>query len=115
MYPSKCNWASFLVYPIYNLSCEQSNDDLMFITSLRIVWNSTNTSDFNICIPYIQVRDVTKRELQYGPALVIETVPMNGGYVMGFTLATPMELDRVANTYCNLKMKSVHGAKCIEI
>jgi len=40
---------------VFNLSCEQANEGLMFITNLRVVWNSSNTTDFNISIPYIQV------------------------------------------------------------
>lgn len=40
---------------VNNLSCDQSNQGIMFITSIRVVWNSTTISDFNISMPYIQV------------------------------------------------------------
>lgn len=40
--------------------------------------------NFNVSIPYIQIKTIRIRDSKFGPALVIDTSSRSGSYVLGF-------------------------------
>jgi Bardet-Biedl syndrome 5 protein len=50
------------------------------------VWHATLAENFNVSIPWIQVRAIEIRPSKFGPAVVLETVKRAGGYVLGFQI-----------------------------
>lgn len=71
-------------HSIYNLSSEQGNGGYFIFTNIRIVWFSNNEENFNISIPYIQIKSIKKRDSKFGMAIVIETSGYSGSYILGF-------------------------------
>ena len=55
-----------------------------FITNVRIVWFANMSENFNVSLPWIQVKGIRVRDSKYGVALVLETSESSGGYVLGF-------------------------------
>ena len=53
------------------------------------VWHASLAENFNVSIPWIQLQNVRTRESRFGVALVVETVPKSGGYILGFKLDPP--------------------------
>jgi len=60
---------------IWNLSAEQGNVGTFLTTNIRVVWFHNTSENFNASIPYIQIKNVKKKESKFGPALVVETFP----------------------------------------
>eukprot|EP00741_Cyanophora_paradoxa_P005592 tig00000912_g5420.t1 len=71
---------------VWNLSSEQGNLGTFFITNVRVVWHANLAENFNVSMPYLQVRQIRIRESKFGPALVFETVLRSGGYILGFRI-----------------------------
>jgi Bardet-Biedl syndrome 5 protein len=71
---------------IWNLSAEQGNLGSFFVTNVRVVWFAQLSENFNVSIPWVQMRCVRIRDSKYGMALVIETSEHSGGYVLGFKI-----------------------------
>jgi len=71
---------------IWNLSAEQGNLGSFFVTNVRVVWFAQLSENFNVSIPWVQMRCVRIRDSKYGMALVIETSEYSGGYVLGFKI-----------------------------
>eukprot|EP00753_Platysulcus_tardus_P008187 PLAT1577.1.p1 GENE.PLAT1577.1~~PLAT1577.1.p1 ORF type:complete len:346 (-),score=153.88 PLAT1577.1:76-1113(-) len=71
---------------VWNLSSDQGNLGTFFVTNVRLVWHANLASNFNVSMPYLQMKCLRIRESKFGPALVIETSPRSGGYVLGFRL-----------------------------
>mmetsp|Transcript_42597 Transcript_42597/g.87057 ORF Transcript_42597/g.87057 Transcript_42597/m.87057 type:complete len:351 (+) Transcript_42597:193-1245(+) len=69
---------------VWNLSADQGNLGTFFLTNVRIVWHANLAENFNVSIPYIQIKSVRVRESKFGPALVLATSPRSGSYVLGF-------------------------------
>jgi Bardet-Biedl syndrome 5 protein len=69
---------------VWNLSSDQGNVGCFIFTNIRVVWYSNVSENFNISIPYIQIKLIKKRESKFGSALVIETTQLSGGYLLGF-------------------------------
>jgi len=69
---------------VWNLSSDQGNLGTLYVTNVRAVWFAGMAENFNVSIPYLQIAAVRVRESKFGPALVIETTPSSGGYVLGF-------------------------------
>lgn len=69
---------------VWNLSAEQGNLGSFIITNIRIVWHAQLSDNFNVSLPWIQVKCVRIRDSKYGMALVLETSDFSGGYVLGF-------------------------------
>jgi Bardet-Biedl syndrome 5 protein len=42
--------------------------------------------NFNASVPYLQMRSIKLRDSKFGLALVIETLPTGGSYVLGFRI-----------------------------
>ncbi|GLC40971.1 hypothetical protein PLESTB_000961300 [Pleodorina starrii] len=83
------------VQGVYNLSAEQGNLGAFFISNVRVVWFAQMAENFNVSIPYLQIRSVKLRDSKFGQALVIETTPASGGYVLGFKVDPKETLDYV--------------------
>jgi len=57
----------------------------MYITNVRVVWFANQSENFNISIPYIQIKRVnTKKSSKFGEAMVIATIATSGSYYLGF-------------------------------
>ena len=69
---------------VWNLSAEQGNLGTFIITNVRVVWFAQLSENFNVSLPWIQIKCVRIRESKYGTALVLETSEFSGGYVLGF-------------------------------
>lgn len=69
---------------VWNLSSEQGNLGTFFVTNVRLVWHANLAENFNVSIPYLQMKTIKVRDSKFGPALVIETAQRSGGYILGF-------------------------------
>ena len=69
---------------IWNLSSEQGNLGTMHLSNVRVIWHANLAVNFNISLPYIQIKNVLLRSSKFGKALVIETMSRAGGYILGF-------------------------------
>ena len=58
---------------VWNLSSDQGNLGSFYITNIRIVWHANLAHNFNVSIPYLQIRSLQVRKSKFGLALVIET------------------------------------------
>lgn len=72
------------VHGVWNLSSEQGNLGTFFVTNVRLVWHANLAENFNVSIPYVQMKSIKIRDSKFGPALVVETTPRSGGYILGF-------------------------------
>lgn len=80
---------------VWNLSSDQGNLGTFFITNVRVVWHANLAENFNASMPYLQMKSVRIRDSKFGPALVIETSPRSGGYILGFRVDPPDALDEI--------------------
>jgi len=71
---------------VWNLSSDQGNLGTFFVSNIRLVWHANLAENFNVSIPYMQMKSIRIRESKFGPALVIETTPRSGGYILGFRI-----------------------------
>lgn len=69
---------------VWNLSSDQGNLGTFFISNVRLVWHANLAENFNVSIPYLQMKSIRIRDSKFGPALVIETTQRSGGYILGF-------------------------------
>ncbi|CAK9050596.1 Bardet-Biedl syndrome 5 protein homolog [Durusdinium trenchii] len=87
---------------IWNLSSDQGNLGTFIITNVRTVWFAVLAENFNVSIPYLQMKSINVRNSKFGQALVIETTASSGGYILGFR-ADPVEhLEEVYTQIHNL-------------
>ncbi|KAF7254857.1 hypothetical protein EG68_08854 [Paragonimus skrjabini miyazakii] len=86
----------------WNLSSDQGNLGRLFITNIRVVWNSTMNVNFNISIPYLHVTAITIRSSKFGRALAIETSKQSGAYILGFRVDPPEKVSVVQKQLCSL-------------
>ena len=80
---------------IWNLSSDQGNLGTFFITNVRLVWHANLAENFNVSIPYLQMKTIRIRDSKFGPALVIETSQHSGGYILGFRVDPKERLDDI--------------------
>lgn len=71
---------------VWNLSSEQGNLGTMYITNVRVIWHANLAVNFNVSLPYIQIKNVILRNSKFGKALVMETMTRAGGYILGFRI-----------------------------
>merc|ERR1719281_2137507 len=87
---------------IWNLSSDQGNLGTFIITNVRTVWFAVLAENFNVSVPYLQMKNINVRNSKFGQALVIETTASSGGYILGFR-ADPVEhLEEVYTQISNL-------------
>ena len=80
---------------VWNLSSDQGNLGTFFITNVRLVWHANLAENFNVSIPYLQMKVVRVRESKFGLALVVETSQRCGGYILGFRVDPAEQLQNV--------------------
>merc|ERR1712151_1221260 len=69
---------------------DQGNLGTFIITNVRTVWFAVLAENFNVSIPYLQVKSINMRNSKFGQALVLETTQHSGSYILGFR-ADPIE------------------------
>ena len=89
---------------VWNLSSDQGNLGTFFLTNIRLVWHAHLASNFNVSIPYLQIKSIKLRASKFGQALVLESYATAGGYILGFKV-----IDRVIEYFrilrpCNFKL-----------
>jgi len=87
---------------IWNLSSDQGNLGTFIITNVRTVWFAVLAENFNVSLPYLQMKTINVRNSKFGQAFVIETTASSGGYILGFR-ADPVEhLEEIYTQISNL-------------
>mmetsp|Transcript_45498 Transcript_45498/g.99081 ORF Transcript_45498/g.99081 Transcript_45498/m.99081 type:complete len:349 (+) Transcript_45498:212-1258(+) len=83
------------VVGVWNLSSDQGNLGTFFITNVRLVWHANLAENFNVSIPYMQMKVVRVRDSKFGPALVVEASQRCGGDILGFRMDPPEQLQAI--------------------
>jgi len=71
---------------VWNLSSDQGNLGVLTTTNFRFVWFATFVENFNVSVPYSQIRNIELRETKNYPALVIQTGARAGALLLGFKI-----------------------------
>merc|ERR1719498_1811559 len=87
---------------ICNLSSDQGNLGTFIITNVRTVWFAVLAENFNVSIPYLQMKSINVRNSKFGQALVIETTSSSGGYILGFRADPVDHLEEVYTQIHNI-------------
>lgn len=87
---------------VWNLSSNQGNLGVFYITNIRVVWNATMNESFNVSIPYLQMKTLKIRDSKFGIALVIESSSQSGSYVLGFRIDPKEKLEEVSKEITSL-------------
>jgi len=87
---------------VWNLSSDQGNLGTFFMTNVRLVWHANLATNFNVSLPYMQIKNIRIRESKFGLALVVETFSRAGGYILGFRIDPEDRLISVKNEVQNL-------------
>ena len=87
---------------VWNLSSDQGNLGTMYISDVRVVWFANLAENFNVSIPYMQIKSVKVRDSKFGPAFVIETTQQAGAYMLGFRIDPAERLHEVYKEVCAL-------------
>lgn len=77
---------------VWNLSAEQGNLGTFYFTNVRVIWFAQLAENFNVSLPWVQVKCIKVRDSKYGTALVIETSEFSGGYILGFRVENVEEV-----------------------
>lgn len=80
---------------VWNLSSDQGNLGTFFVTNVRLVWHANLAENFNVSIPYLQMKTIKVRDSKFGHALVVETSASSGGYILGFRIDPYEKLSEV--------------------
>lgn len=80
---------------VWNLSSDQGNLGTFFVTNIRLVWHANLAENFNVSIPYLQIKAIKVRDSKFGHALVVETSARSGGYILGFRVDPYEKLSEV--------------------
>lgn len=97
-----------VVQGVWNLASEQGNLGVLTITTVRFAWHASLASNFNVSIPWTEIKTVRVRESRFGLVLVVETEPRSSGYVLGFRVDPLERLDSLVKEISNLQQ--VHGS-----
>jgi len=85
---------------VWNLSADQGNLGTFFVTNVRLVWHANLAENFNVSIPYLQIKAIKIRDSKFGHALVVETTAASGGYILGFRVDP---YDKLSEVYKEIK------------
>jgi Bardet-Biedl syndrome 5 protein len=80
---------------VWNLSSDQGNLGVFYFTNVRVVWHAEMAKNFNISLPYMQVKSLKMRDSKFGKALVLEAYKRSGGYILGFRMDPLSRLEEV--------------------
>ncbi len=50
---------------VWNLSSEQGNLGVFFLTNVRIVWHANLAANFNVSLPYMQIVSLNRSEIAF--------------------------------------------------
>mmetsp|Transcript_26555 Transcript_26555/g.71731 ORF Transcript_26555/g.71731 Transcript_26555/m.71731 type:complete len:346 (+) Transcript_26555:61-1098(+) len=87
---------------IWNLSSDQGNLGTFYITNVRVVWHANLAENFNVSMPYLQIKTIRVRDSKFGQALVIETSRESNGYILGFRIDPQDKLEEILLELQNL-------------
>eukprot|EP01112_Ceratiomyxa_fruticulosa_P009752 TRINITY_DN2556_c0_g2_i1.p1 TRINITY_DN2556_c0_g2~~TRINITY_DN2556_c0_g2_i1.p1 ORF type:complete len:344 (+),score=41.49 TRINITY_DN2556_c0_g2_i1:263-1294(+) len=87
---------------VWNLSSDQGSLGTFFLTNVRLVWHANLAENFNVSIPFLQMKSIRVRDSKFGLALVIETMPQSGAYVLGFRIDPSEQLYQTAQEIQNI-------------
>lgn len=90
------------VQGVWNLSYDQGNLGTLIITNIRVVWHANLATNYNVSVPYMQINSIRVRASKFGDALVLETSPTSGGYMLGFRITPGDVLDTVVKELTSL-------------
>lgn len=98
---------------VWNLATDQGNLGTFIITNVRIVWHANLAHNFNVSIPYMQIKSIRLSRSKFGKAMVIETSAKTGGggYILGFRIDPAEKLEDVCQECQSLH--KVHSAEPI--
>jgi hypothetical protein len=75
--------------------------------------NLNLANNFNVSVPYMQIKNIRLRDSKFGKALVIETHQRAGGYVLGFKVDSEEKLNdmfrEITNIYQTCSTSPVFG------
>lgn len=63
------------------------------MTNVRLVWHAHLANNFNVSLPYLQIKSLRIRDSKFGFALVVETFARAGGYILGFRIDPKEKLE----------------------
>ena len=99
---------------VWNLSAEQGNLGTFVITNIRLVWFAQMSENFNVSLPWAQVKCVKIRESKFGTAFVVETSEFSGGYVLGFKVNEVEEaFGQICKTFTEYLKEPYFGVECV--
>merc|ERR1712084_66101 len=81
---------------------DQGNLGTFIITNVRTVWFAVLAENFNVSIPYLQMKNINVRNSKFGQAVVIETTASSGGYILGFRADPVDHLEEIYTQIFNL-------------
>ncbi len=98
---------------VWNLSSDQGNLGSFFLTNVRIAWTANLANNFNVSVPYMQIKNIRLRDSKFGKALVIETHQRAGGYILGFKVDSEEKLNdmfrEITNIYQTCSTSPIFG------
>ena len=72
------------------------------------------SENFNVSLPWVQVKCVKIRESKFGTAFVIETSEFSGGYVLGFKVNEVEEAyAAICNQFTQFIKQPYFGVECV--
>lgn len=99
---------------VWNLSSDQGNLGTFYLTNIRVIWHANLNENFNVSVPYLQMKAVKTKDSKFGVALCIETSSSGGNYVLGFKIdpeeklhATFKEINSLYKVYSNAPLFGV--------
>ena len=92
---------------VSNLSSDQGNLGSFFMTNVRLVWHANLANNFNVSLPYMQIKSLRIRDSKFGFALVVETFARSGGYILGFRIDPKEKLEEAYKEI--LSLHQVYG------
>lgn len=76
---------------IWKMTKEDGTLGKFILTNIRILWQDNASDNFNMSIPYIQIKKIQRKESSFGPVINIETNRVSGGYNLGFKVDESLE------------------------
>uniref|UniRef100_A0A183BL13 Bardet-Biedl syndrome 5 protein homolog n=1 Tax=Globodera pallida TaxID=36090 RepID=A0A183BL13_GLOPA len=71
----------------------KGNLGVLVITNIRVVWYAALNPQYNVSIPFLQLKSCRIRDSRFGDALVLESSLMSGEYVLGFQIKPEERLE----------------------
>lgn len=97
---------------VWNLSAEQGNLGSFYLTNVRVIWFAQFAENFNVSLPWVQVKCVKVRDSKYGKALVLETSDFSGNYILGFRVEQLEEVfTEITNLFKTYSQNPVFGVE----